>query len=301
MKIKSGLIFLLASTHVFSATFDVPPVDQSLIGQIQYRETKSGDSIVNIQERYNLGYNAIERANPQINAEKSLARGDIKLPTQHLLPNEPREGIIVNLPEMRMYYFIPGTTKVATYPIGIGRIDKTIPLVTASILRKVKDPQWVPTEDIRAFNLTQGVVLPQIMPAGPDNPLGPYAIYTSIPTYLIHSTIFPESIGKRASFGCIRMLESDIQDFFPSIEPGLPFVIINSPIKVAWHNNRVMMEAYVPLEEHRSADEAAVSGTVAQVNRLADNQDVLIDWQAVEFIESERDGIPHEIGLRLSA
>lgn len=302
MKIKSGMalaILSLASANAFSATFDVPPANKSLIGKIEYRNTGSDDSITKLQERYDLGFNAIERANPQINPAKPLSYGEVKLPTQHLLPNEVREGIIVNLPEMRMYYFIPGTSKVATYPIGIGRIGKTIPLATATITKKVKDPMWVPTEDIRAFNITQGVILPQIMPPGPDNPLGPYAIYTSIPTYLIHSTIFPESIGKRASFGCIRMFESDIQDFFPSIEPGLPFIITNSPVKVGWQDNRLLMEAHTPLEEHTAAYDATLKGTASLINQVARDLDTLVDWQAVAFIEKERDGIPHEIGTRL--
>ena len=164
----------------------------------------------------------------------------------------------------------------------------------------MKDPARVPTEDIREFNLTQGVVLPQIMPPGPDNPLGPYAIYMSVPTFLIHSTIFPESVGKRASFGCIRMYESDIKDFFPSITDGIAVSIINSPIKVAWQDNRLLMEAYTPLEEHNQEYEATLPGTVAQINNLTKNQDTLVDWQAVAFIEKERDGLPHEIGIKLS-
>src|SRR5437868_5776292 len=233
-KIASTAILILTSANTFSATFPIPPANEALIGKIEYKNVTAEDSLVKLQQRYDIGYNAIEKANPQLNLAKSIDGNTIKLPTQHLLPNMLREGIIVNLPEMRMYYFIPGTNKVATYPIGIGRIGKTIPLATAIITKKIENPSWVPTPDIREFNLTQGVVLPQIMPPGPDNPLGPYAIYMSVPTFLIHSTIFPESVGKRASFGCIRMYESDIKDFFPSITSGIAVSIMNSPIKVAW-------------------------------------------------------------------
>lgn len=288
---------LLASTHAIAATYTVPPANQAIIGQVQY---SSGDSVVKVSERYDVGYNAIQSANPQIDPRKAL-RSTLKIPTQHLLPNQPREGIVVNLPEMRMYYFIPGTGRVATYPIGIGKIGKTIPIAQATITKKAKDPSWVPTPDIREFNLAQGIVLPQVMPAGPDNPLGPYAIYMSVPTYLIHSTIFPESIGKRASFGCIRMYETDIKDFFPSITPGIPVVIINSPIKVAWQNNHLYMEAHQPLEEHNGAYDATLPGAVSQINSLTKNQDTLVDWQALAFIEKERDGLPHEVGVKLSS
>lgn len=299
-KIALSAVLLLTSANTFSAIFPLPPANQSLIGQIEYKNASSDDSLVKLQQQYDIGYKAIEKANPQLNLAKSIDGNTIKIPTQHLLPNQLRDGIIVNLPEMRMYYFIPGTSKVATYPIGIGRIGKTIPLATAIITKKVKDPSWVPTEDIREFNLTQGVVLPQIMPAGPDNPLGPYAIYMSVPTFLIHSTIFPESIGKRASFGCIRMYESDIKDFFPSITSGIAVSIINSPIKVAWQNNHLLMEAHTPLEEHQEEATTTLPGTVAQIHNLTKNQDILVDWQAVSFIEKERDGLPHEIGIKLS-
>ncbi len=304
MKITRGqmlsTLLICISTVASAATFRVPPANEALIGQIQYRQSTSSDSISAIQERYDIGFNALEKANPQLNAAKSLSRGEnIKLPTQHLLPDGAREGIVVNLPEMRMYYYVPGTGKVATYPIGIGRIGKTLPLATATITKKTENPAWVPTPDIREFNLTQGVVLPQVMPPGPDNPLGPYAIYMSIPTFLIHSTIFPESIGKRASFGCVRMFESDIKDFFPTIEPGIPVMIINSPVKVAWQKNRLLMEAHTPLEEHTAEYEATLPGTVSQIQHLTQNEDTLIDWQAISFIEKERDGLPHEIGMKL--
>lgn len=300
MKIKPGIALaaLLTST-TYSATFTVPPANQSLIGEVQYHNATSDDTIAKLQQRYDIGFNAIEKANPQLNPAKSLRAEKVKLPSQHLLPNMLREGIIVNLPEMRMYYFIPGTNKVATYPIGVGKIGKTIPLATAIITKKTENPAWVPTPDIREFNLTQGVVLPQIMPAGPDNPLGPYAIYMSVPTFLIHSTIFPESIGRRASFGCVRMFEADIKDFFPSITPGIPVLIVNSPVKVAWHEDRVFIEVHQPLEEHK--DETSLPVTVAEIHKLTKNQDTLVDWQGVAFIDQEKDGMPHEIGMRMSS
>jgi len=295
-----SVIFLLVSSNAFASAYLNPSKDQSVIGNIQYHSVQSGDALTHVAQQYDVGYNAIEQANPQVNIAKGLSFTTVlKLPTQHLLPNQPREGIIVNLPEMRMYYFVPGTNKVVTYPIGIGKIGKTIPITKAVITRKTKDPVWVPPDDIREFNLAQGIVLPQIMPPGPDNPLGPYAIYMSVPTYLIHSTIFPESVGKRASFGCIRIYESDIKDFFPSITSGIPVAIINSPIKVGWQHDRLYMEAHKTLEEHNGAFESTLPGTVRLIGNLTQNQDTLIDWQAVSFLENTRDGLPHEIGIKI--
>src|SRR5262245_11291261 len=145
MKLKFGKVvsaaLLLISTQAYAATYYLPPANESLIGQIQYRASGSGDSITKVAERYDLGYNSLERANPHLNFERSLPNGAaLTLPTQHLLPNHARDGIVINLPEMRMYYYLPGSKQVLTYPIGIGKIGKTIPIEKTSITRKAKDP-----------------------------------------------------------------------------------------------------------------------------------------------------------------
>lgn len=301
MKLKmmfSG-VALLISTNVLAATYPAPPANQSLIGDVQYKTAASGDNITTVAEKYNLGFNALQKANPQLNVTRGFSSGaSLIIPTQHLLPNLPREGIVVNLPEMRMYYYVGN--KVLTYPIGIGKIGKTIPIVSASITKKAENPPWVPPEDIRQFNLEQGIILPQVFPAGPDNPLGPYAIYMSIPTFLIHSTIFPESVGKRASFGCLRMYESDIKQFFPIVQKGVPVMIINSPLKVNWQQNKLYMEAYPTLEEHSDAPDANLPGVVRNMSFATKDQSTLVDWQAVSFIEQERDGMPHEVGVKIA-
>lgn len=305
MRASLNKITLLAATvismNAVAANYPLPSDQEAIIGQVQYGALSSGQTLTSLTQQYDVGYNQITQVNPSINFVKPINGGTpLKIPTQHLLPNQPRKGIVVNLPEMRLYYYQPEIGQVATYPIGIGKIGKTIPIKKAVVTRKAKNPVWIPTEDIRQFNLAQGVVLPQVMPPGPENPLGPYAVYMNIPTYLIHSTIFPESIGKRASFGCIRMYKSDIETFFPSVEAGIPITIINSPIKVAWQQNQLYMEAHAPLDEHNEAFDSTLPGTVSQIEHLAKNNDVLVDWQAVAFIEKERDGLPHDIGVRIT-
>lgn len=292
-------IFLL-TTSIHAATYSAPPPGESLIGHIQYSSIGAGDTSTTIAERYDIGYNSIENANPQINFARGFSRGSrVQIPTRHLLPNHPRRGIVINLPEMRMYYFPSGSNAVYTYPIGIGKIGKTIPITRAMITKKVRDPKWIPPEDIREFNLDQGIVLPKVMPAGPDNPLGPYAIYMTIPSYLIHSTIFPESVGRRASFGCIRMFKADIEEFFPSIRGGIPIVIINSPVKMGWQNDHLYVEAHQPLAEHGEAYDASLPGMVHSLSRMTEQRPTLVDWQLVSYIANERDGIPHEVGMRI--
>lgn len=308
MKIKVGplcfgfAISLLISNQVFATAYVVPAENESLIGKKQYSATHSGETVASIAKKYDLGYNAIVSANPQIDFNYVVQPNQpLQVATQHLLPNQPREGIVINLPEMRMYYYLPGSNKVLTYPVGIGKIGKTIPIKRAVVITKKKDPTWTPPEDIREFNLQQGIELPKVMPAGPDNPLGPYAIYMSIPTYLIHSTIFPESVGTRASFGCIRMYESDIEDFFPSVKRGIPIVITNSPVKVGWQKDHLLMEAHQPLSEHENDYESSLPGAVSLINSASDTTPTLVDWQLVYYIAKTRDGLPHDVGVKITS
>src|SRR5580700_1256621 len=168
MKLTLGTVIstLLISAPAWATTYHTPPANQAIIGQVQYNSANSGDNAITVAKRYDIGFNALQKANPHLDMTRGLpSSASLILPTQHLLPNQPREGIIINLPEMRMYYFVSGTNQVLTFPIGIGKIGKTIPIEKTSITKKTKDPVWVPTEDIRVFNLeTNGIVLPQIMP-----------------------------------------------------------------------------------------------------------------------------------------
>lgn len=296
-----SIIFLSLLTTCTYATFYPIDGNDALIGQVQYRSISAGDTMSTIAQRYDIGYNAIKTANPHVDLNRGFSfRTILQIPTQHLLPNQPRRGIVINLPEMRMYYYL--NDAVYTYPIGIGKIGKTIPITNTWITRKKENPTWTPPDDIREFNLDQGIVLPKSIPAGPDNPLGPYAVYMSIPTYLIHSTIFPESVGKRASFGCIRMYQQDISEFFPSIQSGIPVAIVNAPVKIGWHQDHLYIEAHRPLEEHENEEGASLASMVNMVMRATQhgNEAMLIDWQALSYIDQERDGLPHEVGVRIS-
>lgn len=294
-----GTLLLVASTSTFAATYQLPSASDNVVGNLQYTSLNSNDKVIDVQKHYDIGYNALENANPHIDFSKDefpFYGAPLTVPTQHILPNA-RKGIVINLPEMRMYYYPPGSNEVKTYPIGIGKVGRTIPITNTAITKKVKNPEWIPTPDIREFNLQQGIVLPSVMPPGPDNPLGPYAIYMRVPTYLIHSTPFAESVGKRASFGCIRMYPQDIEDFFPTVQGGMPVAIINAPTKVGWSHDRLYLEAYKPLEEHSQT--SSLGGMVKMINEETKNQPALIDWQKVAYISEEKDGVPHDIGVKL--
>lgn len=289
---------MVISSQAFATAYTLPQENESVIGKVQTGFVRSGDAAADIAKTYDIGFNEIQNANPQIDMNHRFSSGkEVMIPTQHLLPNTPRKGIVINLPEMRMYYY--AGNEVLTYPIGIGKPGKTIPVTTSKVTYKKTNPFWYPPQDIREFNLAQGVILPRVLPPGPDNPLGTYAIYMSVPTYLIHSTIFPESVGRRASFGCIRMYENDIESFFPTVTKGIPIEILNAPVKLGWQNKSLFIEAHEPLEEYKDDPDATVSGMVHKIVQQTADKPVLVDWQRVSFIAREKDGLPHQIGIAL--
>ena len=302
-KLICSILLLLLAAFIEPATarnFLLFP-HNSLLGGIKTVRAHTGDTPATLAQRYNIGVNAILAANPGTFENSVFTSGSpVKINSAFLLPPLAHEGIIINLPEMRLYYYLPNGQELMTFPIGIGRIGKTIPILRTYIIRKVKNPVWIPPEDIRRYNEEQGITLPKIMPAGPDNPLGPYAIYLKLPTYLIHSTIFPESIGRRASFGCIRMNENDIEQFFPIATQGTLVEIIDMPNKIAWSNSTLYLEAHPPLEERSHLYDASLNGIVNLVEKqLSPNTVTLVNWQLLPSLIAQPDGIPHMIGIRL--
>jgi L,D-transpeptidase ErfK/SrfK len=295
------LSFLVISfaTHIASAsTYTLPSSKESLIGQVQY-VSATNDSIVDVSEHYNIGYDQIRNANPAIDPTRRFAADEtLKLPTAHILPPLPRQGIIVNLSEMRLYYFPKGSAIVKTYPVGIGKVGKTIPLTRTFVARKLLNPTWVPTKEIRQYNREQGIILPASIPPGPDNPLGPYAIYLGIPEYRIHSTIYPESIGQRASFGCIRLTEDDIKDFFGLVTAKTPVAIIDMPTKLGWEDNKLYLEAHPALEE-RPQGSSTYSGMISLIEKSTRHEPTLVNWELVNYLAKQHDGVPHEVGMRI--
>lgn len=299
-KVVASTLLAMNSFAVFAAEYAIPASGDDVIGEIQHTTAQYGDTTTSVASRFNIGLNAVVAANPGT-TERVLASRNLVIPTAYVLPPLPHRGIVINLPEMRLYYYPEGSDMVITYPIGIGKIGNTIPIRNAVINRKVLNPTWIPGPDVRAYNEEQGIDLPKVMPPGPDNPLGPYAIYLSIPSFLMHSTIFPESVGRRASFGCIRMHEEDIKELFPLVQTGTPVTIVNMPTKVGWHGNKLIMEAHPPLEEHDLGENVTLGDMVVEIEKVTPpNTMTMVDWQLVAHLAEEPDGVPHEIGTKLN-
>ncbi len=215
---------------------------QGVGGYISVHTIKDDDSLVELARHYDIGYNEIVAANPGIDPFVPTVGTKVMIPKKWLLPDvRLRDGIVINLSEMRLYYFHPRTKElIDTFPIGIGDEGWDTPLGTYSIIEKIVNPAWHVPRSIRA----QKPELAEIVPAGPDNPLGTHALRLSIGSVLIHGTNHPFGIGRRVSHGCIHLYPEDIVKLFKKVRRGTKVVIIRQPVKIATVGDRVLVEIH---------------------------------------------------------
>ncbi len=277
--------------------------NQELVGETQVIFARYENTFSAIGRQYNLGYEEMRRANPGVDQWLPGEGTPIYLPTQSILPEAPRNGIVVNVPAMRLYYFTtekpkeagaPEVLKVSSHPIGIGVQGWATPFGEAKVTQKVKDPVWYVPASIRKEHAERGDPLPSVVPAGPDNPLGEYAMTLSLPSYLIHGTNKPAGVGMRSSHGCIRLYPEDIEALFSRIARGTAVRLVNQPVLAAWRDGQLYLEVHPPLEEEvhdlvAEAD-AALNRALERAGQAA--AAVSIDRAAIEKIVTEQRGIP---------
>jgi len=246
---------------------------EDVVGQLQLIRARHADTFVDIARAYNLGYDELVDANPGVDPWLPGEGTQIVLPTRHILPDAPREGIVINLAAKRMFYYpehAEGEAPyVVTHPIGIGREGWATPLGNTRIIGKTKDPSWYPPASVRKEHAEAGDPLPERVPPGPDNPLGGYALRLDLPGYLMHGTNKPAGVGMRVSHGCIRMFPEDIEWLFGRVAIGVPVTIVNQPLRVCWYEDELFIEMHVPLEEdgRDCAEDARRSGLRALSSR----------------------------------
>jgi L,D-transpeptidase ErfK/SrfK len=179
----------------------------------------------------------------------------VVVPTQFVLPFAERKGIVVNVAAMRIFYFPPakpGEKQVVyTYPIGIGKVGWSTPEGKTKVVSKQKNPEWRPTASIRAEHKKLGDILPAVVPAGPDNPLGTHKMTLGWPSYLIHGTNKPYGVGLRSSHGCLRLYPEDIPRLFDMVGPGTQVQVVNQPFLFGWHGDELYLQAYDVLEDDK--------------------------------------------------
>lgn len=276
--------------HVETHNFPLAGED-SVVGRLATVPVEDGDTLLDIARHFGLGYQHIVEANPNLDAWVPEHGSKAVLPLQFILPNARRSGIVVNLAAMRLFYFPEGKKpQLSTWPIGIGREGRSTPLGNMAVSRKTQFPTWYVPESIRKSHAQEGDPLPPVVPPGPDNPLGDYAFYLSKPSYLIHGTNKPYSIGFRASNGCIRLYPEDIEQAFGEIPPATPVRIVNQPYLLGWLEGELYLEAHEPFEELDAAREKR--NLLAELRRIGKVWQRKIDWPKVEGILEEARGIP---------
>jgi L,D-transpeptidase ErfK/SrfK len=233
--------------------FELTPEDGDLVGYVQKVTVGKDDTMPDIARRFDVGYEEILLANPGVDAWLPGVGREVVVPTQFVLPAAPHEGVVVNVAAMRIFYYPPhkkGEPQVVyTHPLGIGRVGWKTPEGTTRIVSREKDPVWVVPESVRKEHAEDGDMLPAVVKAGPDNPLGEYAFRLSWPSYLIHGTNKPYGVGMRSSHGCMRLYPEDIAVFYDLIPIGTKVTVVNQPYAFGWRDGTLYMQAYAVMED----------------------------------------------------
>ena len=325
LRLTGILLGILIAASARAEIYELPPDGYDVIGALATITTREEDTLVDIARRHGLGYHDIVRANRGVNVWVPGEGTEVVLPTRFVLPPGPRQGIVLNLPEYRLYYYpepVDGEPAyVMTYPISIGRMDWDTPLGATRVISKVRNPSWYTPQSVRDEHAADGRPLPRIVPPGPQNPLGKYAMRLGLPGYLIHGTNRPAGVGMRVTHGCIRMFPEDIEFLFPNVDVKTPVRIINEPVKLGWFGNELVMEVHPVLEspdleidaglieadvDVDIGDEESVEPEVQpkdpltyvteQFIAVTDMRAGQLDWKEVEVLIGRSDGVPAAAG-----
>jgi L,D-transpeptidase ErfK/SrfK len=294
------LAALLASPtgRLRAETFLLPQGTGDLIGAIGTLQADYEDTLTDIARRTGVGYEDIIRANPGVDVWLPGEGAEVVLPTRYIVPSGPRQGILINIAEYRLYYFTQTGRQaaVATFPISIGRMDWATPLGRHSVLSKQKNPTWYPPESIRKEHAEDGRYLAKSVPPGPNNPLGDYAMRLSQSGYLIHGTNRPVGVGMRVTHGCIRMYPEDIEWLFPKVPVRTSVHIVNQPYKFGWAADGLYLEVHPPLEDDAGAEERGMTAITQLYVRTTENRPVEVDWALVAEVYRQKLGFPIRVG-----
>jgi L,D-transpeptidase ErfK/SrfK len=320
-----ALVLAALPLAALAEVYDLPPAGNDVVGAITTITARDDDTLLDIARRHGLGYEDIVRANPDVDTWLPGEGTQVILPSRYVLPPGPRSGVILNLAEYRLYYYPPPEegkpAVVMTYPISIGRMDWETPLGRTTIISKVRNPSWYPPASIRAEHAADGDPLPRIVPPGPQNPLGDYAMRLGLPGYLIHGTNRPDGVGMRVTHGCIRMFPEDIDSLFGRVGVSTAVRIINEPVKIGWDGDALVVEVHETLEdtvaepqaEIVSADAAeavdaaverpavrdAMTALTEQFVAATNARPGMLDWDIAEDLLARADGIPAIAGREI--
>ena len=301
--------WMLLSPAVAALSFPLPPSGVDVVGQVKHVTADRDDTLLGLGRRHGIGYEEMRRANPSVDVWLPGAGAAIVIPSRYVLPEAPREGIVVNIAEMRLYYYPEpadgDTPQVETYPISVGRMDWNTPLGESRITEKTEDPYWFPPQSILTERAEQGRPLPDAVPPGPQNPLGRHKMRLDIPggAYLIHGTNDPRGIGMRVTHGCIRMFPEDVESLFSRVASGETVRIVNQPVKAGWAIGRLLIEAHpvLPPEAENAYDPMnppPMRDAIKAIATVIDRGAARVDHQRLGRVVEAASGMPAVISRR---
>jgi L,D-transpeptidase ErfK/SrfK len=287
---ESQLVSKPLEEHFERNVFSVAKGDD-VIGRLRTVRLEKGDSLPDIARHFSLGLNGVSAANPGIDIWVPAAGERIILPQSFILPDAPRNGIVINLATMRLFQFKEhsGSLTVLTYPVGVGTEERPSPRGLMRVDRKVSRPTWYVPASIARDRLKKGDLLPATVPPGPQNPLGEYALYLSAQSYLIHGTNKPASIGLKATNGCIRLYPEDVKKLYESTPVKTPVNIVNQPYLVGQSNGVVYLEVHGAAED---VDTAELDRIYAKLKTIEKKSGRTLDWGNVKKVLAEARGVP---------
>lgn len=287
VSIIAGIAGFFWSGAAMGASYTLPQEGDDVIGAVTYLTLKYEDSLASIAEKYGIGFRELVDANRDVDPWLPGEGTRILLPTEYVLPTAVREGLVINIPEYRLYYYPPDRRSVITYPVGVGRTEFPTPVIKTSVVGKIVNPSWTPTPAARREHAQMGDPLPLVVPPGPDNPLGHLAIQLAAQGYFIHGTNSPFGVGQMVSHGCIRLYPTHIETLAEIVPNGTPVYIVNEPFKVGWRGDHLYAEAHANLYAPNERKEL-VQGIVAATEKRAAN----VDWQRVDELGTSLTGVP---------
>lgn len=273
-------------------TLEAPPPSPDLVGRLGFHRAYANDTFVDLAPALGVGYVELVAANPGVDPWLPRARTRLVLPRARLLPSGRREGIVVNLGDLRLYFFEPGQP-ARSWPIGIAKDGYATPLGTTEVKAKRAKPTWTPGPSARRDGY------PEKVEPGPDNPLGEHALYLGWPGYLIHGTNDPRGVGRHSSRGCIRLYPRDIAWLFARVQPGTQVRVVNEPVKLGWIGGELYLEVNPDEEQSLALDQTgkysstrAPKGLRAMLTRAAGKHAGRLDWARIEHAAVRRSGVP---------
>ncbi|HEV2269503.1 MAG TPA: L,D-transpeptidase family protein [Steroidobacteraceae bacterium] len=302
--LAAGVACSLPATVSQAAVFTLPPDGSSLIGQDQQIQSQTSDTLLDLARKYSVGYWEIQEANPKVDMWLPGQGTNVTIPGRFIVPTVEHKGIIINLPQHRLFYFPKARRHeqpiVITYPASPGEGDFPTPVGVTRIIRKVPHPVWVPTAHILKAHALAGDPIPKIWPAGPDNPMGEWALETSLShgEIYIHGTNNPMAIGMSVTHGCVRLYPEDIAALFPIVRVGTPVTVVNEPVLASLQDGELYLEVHPPTTSNHVPAPPDFDKISQIIDTAIGKNVVAIDWDKVRQVATDANGIPQLIGIQ---